>query len=218
MHFAVVLHSAPYLARAALVTIAVSLAGVAAGFPLGAVVCAARLSGRPALQRLGGAYVSVFRGVPLLVQLLFIYYFLAKFGIDVPALVAAVGGLAFASSAYIAEILRGALNAVPAGQAEAAYALGYSSLDVWRRVLMPQALRLSIPPLVNEFILLVKASSLVSVVGIGELTRVGMNIASMTYRPLEAYLGAGAFYLAISLALSALGAHFERRAARARAA
>jgi polar amino acid transport system permease protein len=216
MHFEILAHSLGYLAHATLVTIAVSLAGIAAGFPFGAIVCIARLSGRPALQRFGAAWVSVFRGVPLLVQLLFIYYFLAKFGIDVPALVAAIGGLACASSAYIAEILRGALNAVPAGQAEAAYALGYSPLDVWTRVLLPQALRLSIAPLVNEFILLLKASSLVSVVGIEELTRVGMNIASMTYRPLEAYLGAGAFYLAISLALSAVGAHFERRSAQER--
>ena len=109
--------------------------------------------------------------------------------------------------------MRGALNAVPKGQSEAAIALGFTNMEIWRRVLMPQALRISIPPLINEFILLLKASSLVSVVGIAELTRVSMNIASMTYRPLEAYVGGGLFYLAINLTLAGMGALAERRLA-----
>ncbi len=149
--------------------------------------------------------------MPVLVQLLFIYYFLAEFGIDVPAMAAAVGGLGLASGAFQAEILRGALSAVPRGQAEAATAVGFSQLDIWRRILLPQALRISVPPLINEFTLLLKASSLVSVVGIAELTRVSMNIASSTYRPLEAYAGAGLFYLAINLCLAGLGNLAERR-------
>jgi polar amino acid transport system permease protein len=207
----VILHSFGYLVLAAGVTIAVSFAGIAIGFAIGSGVCAARLSDRTWLKRAGGAYVSVFRGVPLLVQLLFIYYFLAEFGLDVPAIVAAVGGLALSSAAYQAEILRGAFNAVPRGQTEAAVALGFGGAEIWRRVLLPQALRISIPPLINEFILLLKASSLVSVVGIAELTRVSMNIASLTYRPLEAYVGGGLFYLAINLTLAGFGAIAERR-------
>jgi polar amino acid transport system permease protein len=213
MHPEIILHSFGYLTRAAAVTIAVSFAGIVIGFAIGAMVCAARLSRRAWVARLGGAYVSVFRGVPLLVQLLFIYYFLAKFGLDVPAIVAAVGGLALSSAAYQAEILRGAVNATPRGQAEAAVALGFADAEIWRRVLLPQALRISVPPLINEFILLLKASSLVSVVGIAELTRVSMNIASLTYRPLEAYVGGGLFYLAINLALAGLGVFAERRLA-----
>ncbi len=207
----VILHSFGYLTQAAGVTIAVSFAGIVIGFVIGGLVCAARVSRRAWLKRLGGAYVSVFRGVPLLVQLLFIYYFLAEFGLDVPAIVAAVGGLALSSAAYQAEILRGALNAVPRAQTEAAVALGFAGSEIWRRVLLPQALRISVPPLINEFILLLKASSLVSVVGIAELTRVSMNIASMTYRPLEAYVGGGLFYLAINLTLAGFGALMERR-------
>jgi polar amino acid transport system permease protein len=147
------------------------------------------------------------------VQLLFIYYFLAEFGIDVPAMAAAIGALGFASGAYQAEILRGALNAVPSGQSEAATALGFSPASVWGRILLPQALRICVPPLINEFTLLLKASSLVSVVGIAELTRVSMNIASSTYRPLEAYAGAGLFYLAINLCIAGLGNLAERRLA-----
>jgi polar amino acid transport system permease protein len=213
MHFQIILHSFGYLTQAAGVTIALSLAGIALGFVVGAAACVARVSARPWLRRLGAIYVSVFRGVPLLVLLLFIYYFLAKFGFDVPALAAAIGGLGLSSGAYQAEILRGALNAVPRGQSEAAVALGYNEIDRWRRILLPQALRISVPPLINEFILLIKASSLVSVVGIAELTRVSMNIASLTYRPLEAYVGGGLFYLAINLCLAAAGALAERRLA-----
>ncbi|MGA2793798.1 MAG: amino acid ABC transporter permease [Roseiarcus sp.] len=209
----VVVHSLAYLTLAAGMTIYVSLAGIALGMAIGFVVCLARLSGNRGVARAGGFYVSFFRGVPLLVQLLFIYYFLAEFGVDVPAMAAAIGGLGMASGAYQAEILRGALNAVPTGQAEAATALGFSRAEIWRRILLPQALRISVPPLINEFTLLLKASSLVSVVGIAELTRVSMNIASSTYRPLEAYLGAGAFYLAINLCLAGLGNLAERRLA-----
>jgi polar amino acid transport system permease protein len=210
MHFKVILHSFGYLTQAAGVTIGVSLAGIALGFLLGAGVCMARLSGRAGLAQAGAIYVSIFRGVPLLVLLLFIYYFLGKFGIEVPALAAAIGGLGLSSGAYQAEILRGALNAVPRGQGEAATAFGFAPFDIWRRILLPQALRLSVPPFINEFILLLKASSLVSVVGIAELTRVSMNIASSTYRPLEAYIGGGLFYLAINLCLAGFGNAAER--------
>src|SRR5579863_7892419 len=216
MRLEVIFHSFFYLMQAAGVTIALSLAGIALCFVLGALVCIARLSGNLIATRVGAFYVSFFRGVPLLVQLLFIYYFLAEYGLDVPAVVAAIGGLGFASGAYQAEILRGALNAVPSGQGEAAIALGFPPFDVWWRILLPQALRISTPPLINEFILLLKASSLVSTVGIAELTRVSMNIASMTYRPFEAYIGGGLIYLVITLCFAGFGAFVERRLATGR--
>jgi polar amino acid transport system permease protein len=213
MQLQVIIRSLAYLTQAAEMTLYVSLAGIVLGGAIGFIVCLARLSGNPVLARVGALYVSFFRGVPLLVQLLVIYYFLAEFGIDVPAMAAAIGGLGLASGAFQAEILRGAFNAVPRGQAEAATAVGFSGIDIWRRILLPQALRISVPPLINEFTLLLKASSLVSVVGIAELTRVSMNIASSTYRPLEAYVGAALFYLAINLCLAGLGALAERRLA-----
>src|SRR5258708_8336936 len=148
----VILPSFGYLTQAAATTVAVSFAGIVFGFIMGALVCVARVSPRPWLRRLGGAYVSVFRGVPLLVQLLFVYYFLAEYGLDVPAIVAAIGALALSSAAYQAEILRGALNAVPGGQGGAATPLGFSGLDICPRVLLPQALKSSSPPLIHAFI------------------------------------------------------------------
>ena len=110
--------------------------------------------------------------MPLLVQLLLVYYLLPVIGIDVPAMVAAVVTVGICASAYISEIWRGAIAALPPGQAEAAVAIGMSPRDIWTRVILPQAISLSLPALVNELILLVKASSLVSVVGILEITRV----------------------------------------------
>jgi polar amino acid transport system permease protein len=213
MKLQVITHALPYLLQAAGTTVYVSLAGIALGLVLGTLVCIARVSRNPLAARTGAFYVSFFRGVPLLVQLLLIFYLLPEIGINVPAMVAAIGGLGLASGAYQAEILRGALNAVPRGQVEAALAFGFSPAGIWRRILLPQALRIATPPLISEFILLLKASSLISVVGVADLTRVSMNIASSTYRPLEAYLAAGAIYLIINLCLAAFGTAVERRLA-----
>ena len=132
-----------------------------------------------------------FRGVPMLVQLLLVYYLLPFAGINVPPLVAAISAVSLCSASYIAEILRGGFLSIPPGHIEAARMLGLSPFDMLRRILVPQAFRLTLPSLVNEMVLLIKASSLISVVGIAEITRTAQNIAASTYRPLEAYVAAG---------------------------
>ena len=209
------LDALPYLLSAAGTTLWISLAGIALGQLLGAAVLLSRTARHPALRRAGAIYVSFFRGVPLLVQLLLIYYFLPYIGVDVPPLVAAIGALGLASGAYVSEIFRGSLAAIPRGQAEAAQALGFSAATIWLRILMPQMLRISTPALVNELILLLKASSLISVVGVTELTRTSHSFAAATYRPFEIYITAALIYLAMNLALAALGAVLERRLAAA---
>ena len=151
--------------------------------------------------------------MPLLIQLLLAFYLLPLVGVNVPALAAAIFTVGLCAAAYISEILRGALNAIPRGQAEAAIAVGLPPRAIWTRILLPQALRISMPALVNELILLVKASSLVTVVGIVEITRMSQSIASATYRPLEIYLAAAFLYLAINLVIAALGRNLERRLA-----
>ena len=213
MKLAAVQEALPWLLHAAVTTLWISLAGIALGQVLGAAVCLCRVSRHSALAAVGAIYVSFFRGVPLLVQLLLAYYFLPYAGIDVPPLAAAIGTLGLASGAYSSEIFRGALGAIPRGQTEAAQALGFPPASLWRRILLPQALRLSAPALVNELILLLKASSLISVVGVTELTRTSHTMAAATYRPFEVYLTAAAIYLAMNLALAALGAVAERRLA-----
>ncbi|QHD00776.1 hypothetical protein PspS04_10595 [Pseudomonas sp. S04] len=129
-------------------------------------------------------------------------------------MVAAICALGMVGGAYIAEILRGALAAIPKGQVEAGLALGFAPLSIWQRLLLPQMLRLSMPAITNELIMLVKASSLVSVVGLAEITRVSQTFAASTYRPMEFYLAAGAFYLITNLILSFCSSLLERKLAR----
>ncbi|MGE3291765.1 MAG: ABC transporter permease subunit, partial [Geminicoccaceae bacterium] len=144
------------LFMAARYTLLISILGIGLGLVLGALIVAARLSPAAVLRRFAAVWVSFLRGVPLLVQLLLVYYLLPVIGIDVPALVAAVVTVGICASAYISEIWRGAIAALPHGQAEAAIAIGMNPRDVWTRVILPQAIALSLPALVNELILLVK--------------------------------------------------------------
>lgn len=192
-------------------TLLVSGLGIAFGLVIGAVVSMGSLSPSRLLRVLAAIWVSYLRGVPMLVQLLVVFFLLPVIGIDVPPIVAAVATTAIVASAYISEIWRGAIIALPKGQTEAAIAIGMTPTATWTRVILPQAVALSLPQLVNELILLVKASSLVSVVGIMEITRASQAQAATTFRPLEVYLAAACLYLAINLCLSVLGRYLEQR-------
>lgn len=177
-------------------TIWISALGVAIGFVLGVPLAVA------AGQWWAKLYISFFRGVPLLVQLLLAYYALPFLGLDLPSLVAAIGTLGLCCAAYMAEILRGGLALVPRGGIEAARLLGLSPTQTLLRIRLPIAAQAMRPALINEAILIVKASSLISVVGILELTRSAQALASSTFEPLPAYALCGAIYLVINLALS----------------
>ncbi|MHA6643519.1 amino acid ABC transporter permease [Mesorhizobium sp. A623] len=196
---------------AARYTLLISGLGIALGLVVGALICAAALSRVAWLRWFAALWVSFLRGVPLLVQLLLCYYLLPVVGINVPAMVAAVVTVGICSSAYVSEIWRGAIIALPNGQAEAATAIGMRPRDIWARIILPQAFRISLPALVNELILLVKASSLVSIVGIMEVTRASQAQAATTFRPLEVYIAAACIYLIINLCLAALGRYLEHR-------
>lgn len=211
--FQTILDNLPVLAWAARYTLLISVLGCGLGLVIGTALCAMAVARGVWARRIAALYVSFFRGVPLLIQLMLMYYLLPFAGINIPALAAAVLAVGLCAAAYISEILRGALNAIPRGQREAAIAIGLTPRDLWTRVLLPQALTIAMPALVNELILLVKASSLVSVVGIVEITRMSQSIAAATYRPLEIYLTAAFLYLVLNLILAAIGRGFERRLA-----
>jgi polar amino acid transport system permease protein len=208
---AVILKSLPLLLKGAGTTLWVSAVSLGIGFLLAVGICLLRLSHRPGPRRAGTLYISFFRGVPLLVQLLLVFYLLPFIGIDVPPLVAAIAALALCTAAYMAEILRGGFLGVPGGQLEAARLLGFRPSQVLWRIRVPLALRLTMPALVNECTMILKASSLISVVGVAELTRVSQNIVATSYRPLEIYLAGGVLYLVLCLALSGLGLWLQRR-------
>lgn len=209
--FETMVQNVPYLLGAVKWTVLISLAGMAFAVVLGVGICAMRVSRNPFLQRAAALYISFFRGVPLLVQLLMFFYLLPRIGLNLPAILAAILAAGLCSAAYTAEILRGSLQSIPIGQIEAANAVGISPLSLWRRILIPQALRLGLPSLINELILLVKVSSLASVVGIGELTRTAQIITSETYRPLEIYITTAAIYLVINLVIAGFGRFVEHR-------
>lgn len=199
------------LVEAARLTLLLSAIGITIGFFLSAVVCAGMMSDNPVLSAAGRLFVSFFRGTPLLVQLLLIYYLLPTIGLDVPSEVAAVVGISFCTAAYQAEILRGGFKSVPKGLMEAADICGFSSFATFRRIRLPIAVKLTLPALISEAIMMLKSSSLVSVVGVVELTRMAQDLAASTYRPLELYAAAGLIYLIMNLVIAAFGRNLETR-------
>jgi polar amino acid transport system permease protein len=208
---AIIVKSLPMLLEASVWTVVYSLTSVAIGFCIGTLMCAAGLSQSKPMRAIAAFYVSFFRGVPLLVQLLISYYCLPLIGVNVPSSVAAVGTLALCTGAYIAEILRGGFLGIPAGLIEAARMVGLNRVQILTRIEVPMAVRFTLPSLVNETTMMVKASSLISVVGVLELTRLAQNIATSTFQPLEIYLTAGAIYFLINGAITLAGDFAESR-------
>jgi polar amino acid transport system permease protein len=199
------------LVEAALYTVVISGVSIVIGFAIGMCVSAARLSHNAWLAIPARVFVSFFRGVPLLVQLLLIYNLLPVIGVNVPSVVAAVVGLSLCTAAYQAENLRGGFASVPRGLLEAAEMAGLSPFQQLVRIRAPIAFRLTLPSLVNEAILILKASSLVSVVGVIELTRMAQNLDTSLYKPIQLYSAAGLLYFIINRGLAFAGATAERR-------
>jgi len=201
------------LVKAALYTVVISAVSIVIGITLGLGVAAARASPSPLLNGPARVYVSFFRGVPLLVQLLLIYNLLPVIGINVPSVVAAVVGLSLCTAAYQAENLRGGFASVPKGLLESADMLGLSPWRQLTRIRAPIAFRLTLPAVVNEAILILKASSLVSVVGVVELTRMAQDLDTSLFKPIQLYLAAGLLYFLINRGVAGLGRYAERRMA-----
>jgi polar amino acid transport system permease protein len=199
------------LVEASLYTILLSAVSIVIGLTIGVFVAGALMSPRPSLSWPARIFVSFFRGVPLLVQLLLLYNLLPAAGVDVPGWVAAIVGLSLCTAAYQAENLRGGFGAVPKGLIEAADMVGLNSFQQFRRIRAPIAFRLTLPSLVNEAILILKASSLVSVVGVIELTRMAQDLSASTYQPLPLYASAGLLYYVINRVVAWLGGVAERR-------
>lgn len=191
-------------------TVLISAISIAIGLVIGLCVCAAKLSPSRWLSLPAAIYISFFRGVPLIVQLLLIYNLLPQFGLFVPSAIAAVVGLSLCTASYQAENLRGGFLSVPKGLVEAGDMLGMTPWQQFLRIRAPIALRLTVPALVNEAILILKASSLISVVGVVELTRMAQNLSASTYKPLLFYSVAGALYLVINWAVAGGGTLAER--------
>lgn len=204
----------PMLSAGLTFTIPLTLIAFALGLSLGFIVALIRLYGPAPLKAVVRFYVWLIRGTPLLVQLFLIFYALPSAGITLDAFPAAVIGFTLNIGAYTSEVIRATLLSVPKGQWEAAHSMSMSWSQALRRIILPQAARVAVPPLSNTFISLVKDTSLASVITVPEMFLAAQRIAAVTYQPLILYTEAAVMYLMISSVLSALQTRLEVRLAR----
>jgi polar amino acid transport system permease protein len=196
-------------------TLLLSAVGFVGGGVFGLLIALARTADIKVLRQAAGGYISIFQGTPLLMQLFVVYYGIALFGFNVEAWVAVAIAFTLHASAFLGEIWRGAIQAIPKGQSEAANALGLHYASRMMDIVLPQALRISLPATVGFLVQLIKGTSLAAIVGFIELARAGQIISNQTYRPLIVFGIVGAIYFVICWPLSLYGTRLENRLAMA---
>lgn len=200
----------PYLFRSLQVTLQLTAASLLLGILLAIPLSLIKLSRFRVVRAVGTFYTSIFRGVPLLVQIFIVYFGLPQFGLTMDAFQAGCVTFALNSAAYISESLRGGIMAVDAGQREAAMALGISYGKTMKDIIFPQAIKSVMPSLVNEFIGLLKNTTLISTIGLVDVLRAAQMIVSDTFRAFEPLLTAAVFYYVMVMAISFLGKKLEK--------
>ncbi|MBR3191684.1 amino acid ABC transporter permease [Bosea sp. (in: a-proteobacteria)] len=192
-------------------TVALSVVGFVGGGIAGLAVALARTSELPLLERVTAGYIALFQGTPLLMQLFVVYYGLALIGLKLDAWVAVSIGFTLHASAYLGEIWRGSIEAVPKGQTEAAKALSLGYVSRMKDVILPQAIRISLPATIGFLVQLIKGTSLAAIVGFTELTRAGNIISNQIFAPLLVFGIVGVLYFIMCWPLSLYGARLERQ-------
>lgn len=212
MDFELIQRALPILLMGAGVTIEITAFSVAIGFFIGLFVGIARISQFKMLRIMAAVYADCIRGTPLLVQIFLIYFALPMaIGQRVEPFIAAVAACGINSGAYVSEIFRAGIQAIDVGQMEAGRSLGLTWWQTMRFIILPQAFKNILPPLGNEFIAMLKDSSLVSVIGFEELTRRGQLIIAQTYGSFEIWMTVAVLYLIMTMAISRIVAFLEKR-------
>lgn len=210
--FSLIIDSLPLLGIGALVTIEITAMAVFLGTCIGLFVGIAELARYPWIRIPAKIYVDFIRGTPLLVQIFIIYFALPIIlGTRIEPFIAAVAACSINSGAYVAEIFRAGIQSIDKGQMEAGRSLGMSWTQTMRYIIIPQAFRRTIPQLGNEFIAMLKDSSLVSVIGFEELTRKGQLVIASTYGSLEIWSAVAIIYLIMTLSITRFVAYLEKR-------
>ncbi|HEY0883904.1 MAG TPA: amino acid ABC transporter permease [Ramlibacter sp.] len=204
-----------FIAEAAKWTIALSLIAFVGGAIGGLLVALARTSDRPVLRAIASGFVQVFQGTPLLLQLFLIFFGAPVLGFDINPWLAAGIALILNTSAFLGEIWRGTIQAIPTGQWEAAEALGLRYVAKMRDIILPQAFKIALPPTVGYMVQVIKGTSLAAIIGFAEVTRAGQIINNATFQPLIVFSVVAAIYFALCWPLSLLAARMERRQAAA---
>ncbi len=200
-----------FLLEGARWTVVLSLVAFTCGGTLGLVVALGRVAKPALLRALMAVYIQIFQGTPLLVQLFFVYFGLPLLGVKVDIWVALTIGLSLHTSAFLGEIWRGSIQAVPGGQSEAARALGIGYVHRMFDVVLPQAFRIGLPATISFLVNLIKGTALAALLGLTELTRSGQLMANITFQPLQVYGAVGLIYFFICLPLTYCSARIERR-------
>jgi His/Glu/Gln/Arg/opine family amino acid ABC transporter permease subunit len=211
--FSLVFSQLPYLLKGLLITMEMSALSIVAGAVLGVLLALFLLSKFKWLKWPVKWFIDLVRGVPFLIQLLIVYYGLASFGLKLPAFTSGVLAMVLNTAAFQAEIIRAGIESIARGQREASIALGLSQAQTMFRIVLPQALTKVIPSLTNEYIILLKSSSLVSVISVIELTRVSQQIVSATYHPTEIYVTVAVLYFIMNWLISLISRYWEHRTA-----
>jgi len=206
-----------FIVQAAQWTIALSAMAFAGGTVVGLLVALARTSDVPALRQVATLFTRIFQGTPLLLQLFLVFFGAPVLGFQINPWIAAAVALTLNSGAFLGEIWRGCIEAVPRGQWEAAHALSLSYYWRMRSVVLPQALRVAVPPTVGYLVQIVKGTSLAAIIGFAEITRAGQIINNATFQPLIVFSVVGALYFVLCWPLSLWAGRLERRQARATA-
>ena len=181
----------------------------------GLLIASLDMSRWRALRIVGVTFGELVRNTPILVQLLWVYYVLPiAFGVGIDAITALIIGLSVYQAAFISEVYRAGIQAVPRGHREAAQVLGLTPAQSFSRIVLPQAIRLTLPPLASNFVQLIKYSSLGAVISVSEITRRGMELSSSTFRPLEIFTFIALVYFCICWPLAMAIRRWERRLAR----
>lgn len=213
LNFGIMVKYLPYFFRSLGVTLQLTAASLLLGILIAIPLSLIKLSRFRVVRAVGSFYTSIFRGVPLLVQVFIVYFGLPPLmdGLTFSAFQAGCITFALNSAAYISESLRGGIMAVDAGQREAAMALGIPYGKMMKDIIFPQAIKSVMPSLVNEFIGLMKNTTLISTVGLVDILRAAQMVVSDTYRAFEPYIIAAAFYYVLVMAISWLGKQLERQ-------
>lgn len=204
----------PEMYRGAAATIYISFFSLILALSIGLLISLLRLSHISAVRFIAIAYVDIIRGTPALLQIMAIYFGLPFFGIRIPAILAGILALGINSGAYIAEMIRGGLESIDKGQMEAARGLGMSYASAMRRIIIPQIFQIIIPPITGEYNTLVKGSSLLSVISIAELTRVGQRMLGVSFKPVESLVPIAILYFVINWIITRSTGKLEHKLAQ----
>ncbi|SHK60816.1 amino acid ABC transporter permease [Desulforamulus aeronauticus] len=213
LDFSLVIPYLPLLVNGIILTIKFTVWSTIFGFTWGVLLSLIKISSFKPLALLGQFYTSFFRGTPLLVQLMLIYFATPQLvGYDISSLEAGVLAFGLNSAAYISESIRGGILSVDKGQREAAMALGVSEFRIMKDIILPQAFKNILPSLVNESIALLKDSSMVAIIGVGDTLRWAQQVQAKTFRAFEAFIVVALIYYVMVMVLTAIGSYLERRA------